>query len=122
MDFVSEFFTFFVQMIFWMFIFNMVFWLVGLILNSIKSNNENQREILLKKIDEIVHVVKVEKHNDTYYWFDNSNDLFLGQGKTDTECISHVKQRFPDHLFFFPDHTVVKAPAWQFEKVTIANE
>ena len=53
----------------------------------------------LKRIKDLIHDVKVEKHGEMEYWFDSENDTFLGQGKTVEEVIEHVKKRFPDHIF-----------------------
>jgi hypothetical protein len=53
----------------------------------------------IKRIKDLIHEVKVEKHGEMEYWFDSESDTFLGQGKTVEEVIEHVKKRFPDHIF-----------------------
>lgn len=65
-------------------------------------------------LDKIIHEVKVEKHQDTEYWFDKETDQFLGQGKTIEEITAHIKSRFPNHIFVLPPKGVLCAPKWQF--------
>lgn len=116
MEFIFEFLGFLAQAIFWVFII-----LVCLILFNVITLRSNQQETvkITKKLNDIVHRVNVEKHHDIYYWFDEDNGEFLGQGRTDHECIEHIKKRFPDHLFFFPDNRMIKAPNWNFEKYVL---
>jgi len=71
------------------------------ITNHYKSSADLLHDQLVKRLDEIVHRVKVEKHNDVYYWFDQDNNKFLGQGKSDEEIITVLKSRYPDHIFYF---------------------
>lgn len=68
---------------------------------SVKSSADELHAQLLKRLDEIVHRVKVEKQADIYYWFDEDNNRFLGQGKSDEEIIDVIKKRFPEHIFYF---------------------
>jgi hypothetical protein len=85
------------------------------------SNTTHQLETKLKKrLDEIIHRVKVEKDRDTYYWYDLDDYEFLAQGTTDEEIVNHLKSRFPDHLFFLPTNHVVSAKTnWQPKIVEI---
>ena len=73
-------------------------------------------------LNKIIHEVAVEKHGEMEYWFDKETDQFLGQGKTVEEITSHVKARFPDHIFVLPPKGVLCAPKWEFtEKLDIAE-
>jgi len=58
-----------------------------------------ERVTVLKRLHNLIHQVKIEKHNDVEYWFDQDSEEFLGQGKTMEEVIVHLKARFPDHIF-----------------------
>jgi hypothetical protein len=53
----------------------------------------------LKHLNDIIHQVKIEEHNDMQYWFDKDDDEFLGQGRTTEEVISVLQSRFPKHVF-----------------------
>ena len=65
-----------------------------------KSSADKLQEQLIKRLDEIVHRVEVEQQGEVYYWFDQDNRKFLGQGKSDQEIIDVLKKRFPDHIFY----------------------
>lgn len=58
-----------------------------------------ERVDVLKKLQEIIHQVKVEQRNGIEYWYDADNDNFLGQGTTKEEVIAVLKSRFPEHIF-----------------------
>ena len=76
----------------------------------------------IDKLEEMVHVVNVEQHGEYFYWFDVDNDEFLAQGKTADETISHLKSRFPNHIFFFQgkdQNYRISAPDWTFIPVDI---
>jgi hypothetical protein len=65
-----------------------------------KLSADNLHNQLVKRLDEIVHRVEVEQQGEVYYWFDQDNHKFLGQGKSDQEIIDVLKKRFPDHIFY----------------------
>lgn len=68
--------------------------------------------------DEIIHRVMIEKIGDVYYWYDQDDGEFLGQGKDTDSIISVIKSRFPNHIFFIQnDKDVFKihAPTWTVE-------
>ena len=54
---------------------------------------------LLKRLNSIIHQVKIEKHNDIEYWYDKDSNVFLGQGRTLEDVVEVLKSRFPDHVF-----------------------
>lgn len=62
-----------------------------------------------RRLNDIIHRVRVEKQANTYYWYDMDDHEFLGQGSTDEEIISSLKSRFPDHMFFLPTNHIVCA-------------
>lgn len=89
--------------------------------NDLKEEHLNQQ---LSKIEKILHIVKIEKHGDYYYWYDDSTDDFLAQGKTEEEVIKILSERFPRHHFLFVDEEEVItericAPLWKREAVNI---
>ena len=98
-------------------------WFIIQIFNGIVSALaiKEVHEKLKDHLDKIIHDVKVEKHHDTEYWFDNDTDEFLGQGQTIEEITDHVKSRFPNHIFVLPPKGVLCAPDWKF-KATINVE
>ena len=53
----------------------------------------------MKEIADMIHQVKVEKNGNIEYWYDEDDNTFLGQGATVEEIITHIKVRFPTHIF-----------------------
>jgi hypothetical protein len=77
---------------------------------------------IAKKLNDIIHRVRVEKQHNTYYWYDMDDHEFLGQGSTDEEIIASLKSRFPDHMFFLPtNHLVCAKTDWK-PKLVDANK
>jgi carbohydrate-binding DOMON domain-containing protein len=68
-----------------------------------------------KRIDEIVHRVEVEQQGDVYYWYDRDNRKFLAQGQTTEEIIDVIKNRFPEHIFYFEEsnHLISAKHNWE---------
>lgn len=92
-----------IEILFWAFI---VFLATRLMLNSINDRLEEKLEHhnnLIKKLNEVIHVVKEEKHGDIVYWFDKDNDQFLAQGRDIEEIKLHIKERFHKHVFLLND-------------------
>ena len=84
------------------------------IVDALKDVNEELQTKLAKRLDEIVHRVRVEKDRDTYYWYDMDNNKFLAQGSTDEEIVNSLKSRFPNHMFFLPtNHLICAKTDWQ---------
>lgn len=117
-DLVVEFVMFFLNMVWWIFIFSLCLSVLKYFAVDKPQEQERIKEFY-EKVDEIVHRVSVEKHGDIYYWYDNDDGEFLGQGRSDQELIDHVKRRYPNHLFLFTDNQYIKAPDWQFKKYTV---
>jgi hypothetical protein len=69
------------------------------IIEALMLANIQERVSVLKHLNDIIHQVKIEKHGEMEYWFDEHNDTFLGQGKTLDEITNHIKSRFPNHVF-----------------------
>ena len=86
--------------------------------DALKEVNGELETRLAKRLDEIVHRVRVEKDKDTYYWYDMDNNKFLGQGSTEEELINNLKSRFPNHMFFLPtNHLICAKTDWQPKQV-----
>jgi hypothetical protein len=84
-------------------IFAVIFWILLQIIlgviDGIRIVTISEKIKQLNQISDLIHQVKVEKHSDMEYWFDEDDNRFLGQGKTAEDIINHVKSRFPDHIF-----------------------
>ena len=76
---------------------------------------------ILAKLDHITHRVKVEKHGNHFYWFDDDDGEFLAQGETSEDVIANLRMRFPDHLFFLPDEKMVHAPDWSIKNYELGS-
>lgn len=111
METVIEFVVFMCQVVFWYWVFSL---LVAFLINRNQASQEEKTE-MIAKINTLIHRVNVERHGDTYYWFDEDSGDFLGQGKTSDEVINHIRSRFPTHLFFLPSQKKVHAPSWKIE-------
>lgn len=90
-----------------------------------KNARAEMQDHLLRKLDEIIHRVKVEEHHGHLYWFDRDNDRFLGQGATQEDVIAVIKKRFPEHIFFLSKDEVIAASTnWEVsdqKKISIDN-
>lgn len=116
MELLSEFLSFFIEFVFWMFILSVVRAAV------IKHKEAEEQEVgeLKEKLVKMIHFVKQEKHGDVLYWFDLDDDSFLGQGASVEELTEHVKKRFPTHIFITDNaDKFMRAPEW---KLTPINE
>lgn len=73
------------------------------ITNARLEDELSERQGLLKKLNDVIHVVKEEKHGDVTYWFDQDSDEFLAQGRDIEEIKAHIKHRFHKHVFLIND-------------------
>lgn len=62
-----------------------------------------ERVDVLKKLQDLIHQVKIEQRNGIEYWYDADNNNFLGQGSNAEEVIIVLKARFPEHIFLLED-------------------
>lgn len=103
------------QILFWYIVFRLIFWFGGA-WNAAKEEHHNE---IVNKFDEITHIVKKEHINGQEYWFDQHDDEFLAQGRTQEEIIEKLKARFPTHYFFLEDTSDniyrICAPNWTVE-------
>jgi hypothetical protein len=67
-------------------------------------------EALVKKISDVVHPVKVEKHGDITYWFDADTDRFIAQGYTQEEIVEVLKKRWTKHIFIISPNEMMIGP------------
>lgn len=80
----------------------------------LKDTNDQLTKKLHRRLNDIVHRVRVEKDQDTYYWYDYDDHEFLGQGSSDEEIIHNLQSRFPDHIFYLPtNHFISRATDWK---------
>ena len=109
-----------------------VVWIVSQVLLGVMDAFQiiklTERVKLLKHLDEIVHQVKIETVGDMEYWYDETNNNFLGQGKTLEEVVGVLKSRFPEHVFLIKDKGGIAAQTnWklmnpdEFRKHTTLN-
>jgi hypothetical protein len=101
-----------------------LFWVVctwflaNIILGIIDAFREVDVELtdkIRKRLDEIVHRVKIEQDGDVYYWYDQDNRKFLAQGRNTEEIIDILKERFPQHIFYFEEsnHLISAKHNWE---------
>lgn len=115
MELVSEFFTFFIEFMFWVFVFS----LVKGYFESRKEEIEQEVDELKEKLVKMIHFIKQERHGDLLYWFDAESDQFLGQGASVEEITEHVKNRFPTHIFIIQEaNKYMRGPEWKFKPMT----
>ncbi len=121
LDFLTEFFWFVLQSVVIYFIVDFLLNLgIGLFL-SFKDTDTEIRNGIIKRLNEIVHRVEVEKQDDMYYWFDLDNKEFLAQGRTTDEIVVVLKQRFADHIFVLNDEHIMVGPNFVFVAATPEN-
>lgn len=98
-----------------------------LIFRFMKAFNDAKEEQInekIKQIEQYVHIVKVEKHGEFYFWYDETTNDFLAQGKNEEEIIKVLRERFPRHHFIFMNDddmitSRICAPMWQRESINI---
>ena len=121
LDFLTEFFWFVVQAVVIYFIVDFLLNLgIGLFL-SFKDTDTEIRNGIIKRLNEIVHRVEVEKQDDMYYWFDLDNKEFLAQGRTTDEIVVVLKQRFADHICVLNDEHIMVGPNFELVAATPEN-
>lgn len=115
MDTAIEFLRFFVEIVFWYFVF-------GILINFVYGKKDKEKKELESQIEQLksyVHAVNVEKHGDMTYWFDGKTDQFLAQGKSTEELAAILKSRFPNHIFILGNeketYFISSATNWQLE-------
>lgn len=106
MELVIEFILFFIELMFWVLLFDFVF---ARILGSRKDAAE-EREELIQEVAKKIHQVKQEKHGEAFYWFDADTDQFLAQGCTDEEIRVHLLERFRGHIFLLDEKRAMAGP------------
>ena len=75
-----------------------------------------QRLDVLKRLNNIIHQVKIEEHSGMEYWYDKDSNVFLGQGRTLDEVVEVLKARFPDHIFLLENRGGIAAKTgWQLK-------
>ena len=121
LDFLTEFFWFVLQSVVIYFVVDFLLNLgIGLFL-SFKDTDTEIRNGIIKRLNEIVHRVEVEKQDDMYYWFDLDNKEFLAQGRTTDEIVVVLKQRFADHIFVLNDEHIMVGPNFELVAATPEN-
>ena len=77
-----------------------VYFFTKLALRMLFSSGQRELEMQLRKAaDEKIRVVRMEKYNELLLAYDEENNLFLGQGLTETEVKQRLVTRFPDKIF-----------------------
>ena len=77
--------------------------------DGLRESNEELVKELHKRLNDIIHLVRVEKHDGIYYWYDDDDGEFLAQGSSDEEIIAVLKTRFPNHIFYLPTNHFISA-------------
>lgn len=77
-----------------------------------------EAEAMLKeRLNQIIHIVKQEQEGDMYYWYDQDSDQFLAQGRTPTEIISVLKERWKDHIFVINEKEMLVGPEFEVHQI-----
>ena len=115
METLSEFASWLYDVAMWALFWYLVLKAIDLVLTfrKIKNDTDALKEHLEEELENILHTVKEEVHNDVRYWFDEDNDQFLAQGKDIDEVKAHLKQRFKDHIFVVDDRFVFAGPDYE---------
>jgi hypothetical protein len=58
---------------------------------SLSDDKEQRYEAVKQYLDRIIHRVNVEVVDGVTYWFDQDNNVFLGQGQTVEDIIEVIK-------------------------------
>ena len=92
--------------------------------DALKENNTEIEKQLIKRLDEIVHRVEVVEDKSMYYWYDQDNKKFLAQGRTTEEIIDIIKNRFPDHIFYFEksNHLICAKHGWEPQPTRLSDK
>ena len=86
-------------------------------INDVIQHSNELEERIKAHLHKIVHSVKIEQHNDIYYWYDNDDDSFLAQGRGTEEIVAVLKSRFPEHIFLINNESWVAASTdWKLSK------
>ena len=91
---------------------------------ALKESSDKLHDQLVKRLDEIVHRVEIVEDKSVFYWYDRDNHKFLAQGRTTEEIITHIKARFPDHIFYFEEsnHLICAKHGWEPQPTQLTNK
>ncbi len=95
------------------------------VLDGLRAANIELRAKLTKQLDEVIHRVRAEQHDDVIYWYDRDDGEFLAQGRSQEELIAVVRSRYPDHLFFLESNHILGRGSWDLataRRVEIVNQ
>ena len=104
----------FLEFLVWMFVGKL---LIDIIFARKKVDEIKLTEEIKEHLNNVVHIVNVEEHDGTYYWWDQESSEFLAQGKTVEDIVTVIKKRFPDHYFFLNNDYLLHGPEWQLKKI-----
>ena len=119
-DFLTEFFVFMIQIMFWYFVIDFVVSVMLRLYTGHRLSKDEIEQQIVTRLNEIVHEVEIDQHNDMYYWYDKDDRTFLAQGKNTEEIVVVLKQRFSDHIFLINETQVMVGP--NFEIVDASSE
>lgn len=92
----------------------LIYWIGSVLIRSYYQVKREQRDAVVKYLNNIIHQVDVVKHYDVEYWYDADSGQFLGQGTTISDVVDVLKSRFPDHVFLIKDVGIFCAKTdWQ---------
>jgi hypothetical protein len=85
------------------------------VMDAFREVDAELTDKIRKRLDEIVHRVKIEQQGNVYYWYDQDNRAFLAQGQTTEEIIDILKKRFPEHIFYLEssNHLLCAKHNWE---------
>lgn len=94
------------------------------VMDAYREVNTELADKIRKRLDDIVHRVEVVEENSMYYWYDQDNRKFLAQGRTTEEIIDVLKQRYPDHVFYFEksNHLICAKHDWEPQPARLSDK
>lgn len=120
-SFLAEFLVFVVRTAFLFFIIQFIGSLIYLFFKDKVNKARAIENAIVERLNNIVHCVKVETHQDMIYWFDHDNNEFLAQGRTTEDVIAALKFRFSDHIFVIDNKYMFTGPKFEKTEVTAEN-
>lgn len=72
---------------------------------NLASDREMQQDFFQR-----LHLVKSEKIDEVFYWYDAETGQFIAQGQTDDEIRTALRQNWRDHIFVISEQHMIMGP------------
>lgn len=97
----------YLELFLWAFLVALAIRLVLAYSNFMLEQKLEEKQALIKKLNDVIHVVNEERHGEIIYWFDKDSDQFLAQGRNIEEISEHIRKRFHKHVFLLNESTIL---------------